>query len=187
MAHFMLEQDLLREWIKRAKAGDPDAFEYILLRQERMVLRFAERLLGNTEDAKDAAQEVFVRLLRNLGRFREESEFGPWLYRITANVCQDMRRRRKPAVPADEVEIFDPAPSPEQKLTAAQNHTLLMSALETLSSRERAAIVLRDMEGCTTAEVARILGSSETTVRSQLSTGRVKIRNFLMKKLRRRA
>lgn len=187
MAHFMLEQDLLREWIKKAKAGDPDAFERILLLHERMVLRFAERLLGNSEDAKDAAQDVFVRLHRHLGRFREESEFGPWLYRVTANVCHDARRRRKPAVPADEIEIFDPAPSPEQELTAAQNHALLMSALEMLSEHERAAIVLRDMEGFTTAEVARILGSSETTVRSQISTGRVKIRNFLMKKLRRRA
>lgn len=187
MAHFMLEQDLLREWIKRAKAGDPDAFERILLLHERMVLRFAERLLGNVEDAKDAAQEVFVRLHRHLGRFREESQFGPWLYRVTANVCHDVRRRRKPVVPADEIELFDPAPGPEQKLTAMQNHRLLMSALETLSSRERAAIVLRDMEGWTTAEVARILRSSETTVRSQISTGRVKIRKFLLKKLRRRA
>ncbi|MGH9583069.1 MAG: RNA polymerase sigma factor [Bryobacteraceae bacterium] len=155
MAHFMLEQDLLREWIRKAKAGDLAAFERILILHERTVLRFAQRLLGNGEDAKDAAQEVFIRLHGHLNRFREESEFGPWLYRVTANVCHDIRRRRKATVPVDEqVQLLDPGPDPEQELTAAQQRLLLTAALATLSERERAAIVLRDMEGCTTGEVA---------------------------------
>jgi RNA polymerase sigma-70 factor (ECF subfamily) len=187
MAHFMLEQSLLREWIKKAKAGDLDAFERILILHERMVLRFAQRLLGNTEDAKDAAQEVFIRLHGRLGQFREEGEFSPWLYRMTVNVCHDIRRRRKSSVPIDEqLQILDRAPDPEQAITAAQQRGLIVTALEMLSEHERAAIVLRDMEGCATAEVAEILGSSETTVRSQISTGRAKMRNFIMKKLKRR-
>lgn len=187
MAHFMLEQSLLREWIKKAKAGDLDAFEHILILHERMVLRFAQRLLGNSEDAKDAAQEVFIRLHGRIGQFREESEFRPWLYRMTVNVCHDMRRKSRLSVPIDEqLQILDRTPDPEQSLTATQQRALIAAALETLSDHERAAIVLRDMEGCTTSEVARILRSSETTVRSQISTGRTKIRNFIMKKLKRR-
>lgn len=186
-ANFMLEQTLLRDWMKQAKAGDPDAFERILMLHERMVLRFARRLLGNGEDAKDAAQEVFIRLFGHLGRFREDSEIGPWLYRVTANVCHDLRRRRKQTVPAEEIEAPACAEDPEQALTAAQQRALLAAALETLTERERAAIVLRDMEGFTTAEVAQILRSSETTVRSQISTGRVKLKNFIAKKARRRA
>lgn len=188
MAHFMLEQSLLREWIKKAKAGDLDAFERILILHERPVLRFAQRLLGNGEDAKDAAQEVFIRLHGHLSRFREDSEVSPWLYRVTVNVCHDIRRRRKQTSPVNAgLEVLDPAQDPEQPLTAVQERAMLIAALGTLTERERAAIVLRDMEGFTTAEVAWILGSSETTVRSQISTGRVKLRNFIAKALRRRA
>lgn len=186
-ADFMLEQSLLREWIKQAKAGDLDAFERILRAHERTVLRFARLLLGNGEDAKDAAQEVFVRLFKHLGRFREDGEVGPWLYRVTANVCHDLRRRRKQSMRAEEIEAPADAEDPEQALTAAQQRAMLAAALETLTERERAAIVLRDMEGFSTAEVARILGSSETTVRSQISTGRVKLKTFIARKLRRKA
>jgi RNA polymerase sigma-70 factor, ECF subfamily len=184
-AHFMFERTLLRHRIERARAGDAAAFESILVEHQRMVLRTAQRLLMDADEAKDAAQEVFLRLHRNLGRFREDADLKPWLYRITVNICLDSKRRSKLSLSIDHApEPPDTAPDPEQSLRAAEERALVTEALRQLPGRERAAIVLRDLEGCTTAEVAEILGSSETTVRSQISTGRARIRNFVFERLR---
>src|SRR5689334_19694139 len=91
----MPETNLLREFIREAKAGDLQAFERIVVLHQSLVLRVAQRLLLNGEDAKDAAQEVFIRLHRSLGHFQQDQDFGPWLYRMTVNICHDIRRRRK--------------------------------------------------------------------------------------------
>lgn len=180
----MLEQTLLRHWIERARAGDAGAFERILELHERMVLRTAQRVLLNEEDAKDAAQEVFLKLHRHLGSFREEQDLGPWLYRMTVNVCLDWRRQSKRGVPIEQAaEPRDMARDPEDAMHASQQRELLKCALRQLPARERAAIVLRDIEGCTTAQAAAILGSSEATVRSQISTARTKIRKLLAGRL----
>ena len=184
----MLEQNLLRQWIKEAKAGDFAAFERIVLLHERLVLRFAQRFLLNREDAKDAAQEVFLRLHRNLNRFEEDRDLLPWLYRMTANICFDIARRSKPALQADGTsDPVDDSLNPEQAFSRKQEHALIAIGLAELSPHERMAIVLRDLEGRSTAEVAQTMGSSESTVRSQISTGRVKLRDFVMNRIRRRA
>ncbi|HEX3681235.1 MAG TPA: sigma-70 family RNA polymerase sigma factor [Bryobacteraceae bacterium] len=186
-AAFMLEQSPLRHWIEQAKAGDASAFERIMVLHERMVLRTAQRLLMNAEDAKDAAQEVFLKLHKKLGRFREDKDLAPWLYRMTVNVCLDSKRRVRTGVPREQaLEPRDGARGPEEAFRAAQERDLLQAALRQLSERERAAIVLRDLEGCSTAQAAAILGSSEGTVRSQISSARVKIRKFIAERLRRR-
>ncbi|MBV9760155.1 MAG: sigma-70 family RNA polymerase sigma factor [Acidobacteriaceae bacterium] len=180
----MLEQNLLHHWIERARAGDSSAFERLMLLHEKMVLRTAQRLLLNTEDAKDAAQEVFLKLYKNLGRFRDDGDLAPWLYRMTVNVCFDSKRKVKAAIPIDcAPDSHDAAPDPEKTLRAAEQRRLVFSAIERLPERERAAVVLRDIEGCTTAEAAAILGSSEETVRSQISTARAKIRKFVAERL----
>jgi RNA polymerase sigma-70 factor (ECF subfamily) len=161
------EQRILREWIARARKGDASAFECIVRRHERLVLSTAQRMLGSSEDAKDAAQELFLRLHRNLHDFKEQRELLPWLYRMTVNVCLDVLRKRKTYGLKDaRLEYtIDGRPNPEEELETTRRRELLMTALLQLSPKERAAIVLRDIEGCTTAEVATILASSEATVR----------------------
>jgi RNA polymerase sigma-70 factor (ECF subfamily) len=182
-----MEQSLVRRLVKDAKAGDEASFERIVILHERLVLRVAQRLLLNSEDAKDAAQEIFLRLHRTLGRFDEEKDLGPWLYRLTVNICRDHWRRSKRDVPVEPAQDWpDAAPDPEASAVAAQQYQLVLAALGQLSPREREAVVLRDLEERTTSEVAGILGSSEATVRSQLSTARVKIRNYIAARLRRR-
>lgn len=183
---FMAEQGLLRELVRNAKSGDTAAFERIIALHEHMVLRVAQRLLTNTEDAKDAAQEVFLRLHRKLGRLEADRDLGPWLYRVTVNICRDVARRSRKSASIDEAEsVASEGQGPEAAAIAAQQKRLVLAALTTLTHREREAIVLRDLEGRTTTEIAGILGSSEGTVRSQLSTGRVKIRNYIASRLRR--
>ena len=81
--------------IREARAGDPGAFDQLILLHERKVLLTPLRLVGHRADAQDAAQEVFLRLHKHLGRFDDEREFAPWLYRVTVNVCRDLVKRRR--------------------------------------------------------------------------------------------
>ena len=160
-------------------ADPPDtAFERIVLAHQRRVLGLAWRLLGNTEDARDASQEVFTRAFRHFGRFDSTRDVVPWLYRITFNVCRDMGRRRRPCEPVPD-DLVSPDAGPLAALEQDERRRLVLAALRRLPERERAALVLRDLEGLPTAEVARILGSSEPTVRSQISSARLKIRAYL--------
>jgi RNA polymerase sigma-70 factor (ECF subfamily) len=184
---FVNEQSVLRQLVRNAKAGDTAAFQEIVILNQRLVLRVAQRLLLNAEDAKDAAQEVFIRLHHTLHRFDTEQEIGPWLYRLTLNICRDLMRRRKRDVPLESMHrLMNQSPDPEESALAAENYEIVLDALNQLSIREREVIVFRDLEGCSTKEVAELLGSSEATVRSQLSTGRTKLKNYVTARLGRR-
>jgi RNA polymerase sigma-70 factor, ECF subfamily len=169
----------------RAKRGDLAAFEALIRTHERSVFRLAWRLLGNVDDAADVAQEVFLKLYRNLDTLHEERDIGPWLYRVTVNAAHDVLRKRRPSGPAEDV-LASPEANPEQALAADQRQRLARRAIELLPPRERAAVVLRDIEGLSTAEVAAVLGSTETTVRSQLSSARVKLKRIIDGMLSRR-
>jgi RNA polymerase sigma-70 factor, ECF subfamily len=144
-----------------------------------MVLRVAFRLLGRVEDAQDAAQEVFLRLFRNLDRIGADPK--AWLYRVTVNVCNDHHRRRKAVVEIDSRphSTADPAPDPERALALEERKRLVTEGLEKLPGRERAAVVLRDIEGLSTAEVAGILGVEQATVRSQVFSARLKLAKYV--------
>lgn len=178
------------ELVERARDGDAGAFERLLRIHERRVLSTAWRLLGRLEDAEDAAQEVFLRLYRYLDRFDARRALEPWLYRMTVNVCRDLGRRQRPRPISLEgspeiVRMAAAEPDPAARATLAEERRIAEEALRTLAEKERAALVLRDVEGLSTREVAGILGSSELTVRSQISRARVKIHKYRRKKLAR--
>lgn len=166
---------------KRAHTSDRSAFERLMMQHERRVLATAYRLLGRMEDAQDAAQEVFLRLFKYLHRLDAEREVLPWLYRVTVNVCRDFYRKRgrQAELDAREAASKPQLVRPVVDFELAGQKRIIEQALGTLPEKERAAIVLRDIEGLSTQEVARILGSSATTVRSQVSMARVKIRKFV--------
>ncbi len=180
------------ELVERARVGDTGAFERLLEAHERQVVSTAWRLLGRLEDAEDAAQEVFLRLYRFLGSVEAGRALEPWLYRVTVNVCRDLgrRRRRWPMALEDSPEIGRMAasgPDPAARATLAEERRIAEEALGTLAEKERAALVLRDVEGLSTRQVAEILGSTEVTVRSQISRARVKIKDYRKKRFSRRA
>jgi RNA polymerase sigma-70 factor (ECF subfamily) len=160
-----------------ARQGDRAAFEQVVRQHERLVLMTALRLLGNLEDAQDASQEVFLKLYRNLARVECERLSG-WLYRVTVNVCHDLRRKRPQVRPVEDGDTLAEGDPQRERIDAERRQALNMS-LRMLPEKERAALVLRDLEGLSTAEVARALGSSEATVRSQISKARVKVRDFM--------
>jgi len=169
-----------------ARSGDLAAFDQLMRRHERMVLVTALRLLGSLHDAQDASQEVFLKLYRNLAKVEASGNLPGWLYRVTVNACHDLRRRRPVSVPMEEAgELPSRADDPAEQSAREERRRVLELSLRMLPEKERAALVLRDLEGLTTGEVARALGSSEATVRSQVSKARVKVKEFVERYFRR--
>jgi len=174
--------------VAAAKAGDREAFERLLRQYERLVLATALRLLGNLEDAQDAAQEVFLKLHRNLAQVQSSGNFPGWLYRVTVNVCHDQRRKKSEVTSVeDAAEVVARGSDPQQELTEAERRRALELSLRLLSPKEREALVLRDLEGLSTADVAAALNVTEATVRSQISKARVKVKTFIEEYFRRRS
>jgi RNA polymerase sigma-70 factor (ECF subfamily) len=179
--------------IARAKAGEIEAFEALLFRYQRQVLGTALRFLANRDDARDAAQEVFLKLYRHLRDLDPERPVAPWLYRVTINVCHDIVRRRRGAFSGADFTWAESMPQtggpdadPGRRLILEEEWRTLQQALATLPEKERAAIILRDVEELETREVAQILGTSEVTVRSHISRARMKIKRHLERMLGRR-
>lgn len=176
----------LEALIERAREGDGRAFDRLMLETQERVLGLAWRLLGSREDARDAAQEVYLRVFRHLDRFRAGYDFRGWLYRITVNVCRDAarRRRRSPAPATAPLEPSCP-PVAQDRLLDSERWNRLLEALASLPARERAALVLRDLEGLTSEQVARVLRSRPGTVRGQIASARLRIRRFCVDLLER--
>ena len=188
------DQTSLALLVERAAAGDTAAFEGIMIHSQQRVMAMTWRMLGNEADARDASQEVFLRVYKYLKRFRQDQDFFAWLYGITVNVCRDFLKERRNHssrfVPLSgdaegAFEIADEHADAESIVVQAQQRELIAKAIALLPFKERASIVLRDMEGCSTEEVAQVMKSSATTVRSQISSARKKIRIYCQQQLRR--
>src|SRR6266550_3410256 len=179
--------------IKRAVSGDTVAFEQIMIHSQQRVMALSWRMLGNEADARDASQEVFLRVYKYLGRFKQDQDFFAWVYQITVNVCRDIAKQRQRHTDrfasmetTSTAGLAGEQAGADETLIAAQQRELIAGAMATLPKKERAAILLRDIEGLSTDEVARILKSSSTTVRSQISSARRKIRFHCQRYLRRK-
>jgi RNA polymerase sigma-70 factor (ECF subfamily) len=177
----------LDQVIRNAQAGDPTAFDRLMIHYQRQVITTAWRMLGDEYDARDAAQEIFIRVYRHLKKYKREYDFSHWLYRITVNVCRDFARKRArrtyltPALGSLDPGAIEAVAGPgdtESAAILAEERSIIAQAIASLSEKERAAIVLRDLEGLPSYEVARILGTSPETVRSRIAAARTKIRLF---------
>lgn len=158
------------ELVERAAAGDLDAFAELVRAYERRVASVLYRLLDDPRDVEEATQDVFVQAWRNLGRFRGDAQLFTWLYRIAVNEALMRRRRKRPDVQELD-ERLAAAPDPEPGL-----RDLLVRELAALPFEHRAAVVLRDVEGLTNAEVAEALGVSVAAAKSRIHRGRMQVR-----------
>jgi RNA polymerase sigma-70 factor (ECF subfamily) len=160
------------------------AFEGVLRSRQAQVLRTAYRISGNWADAEDVAQEAFLRLHRHGMGFANDAALGGWLYRVTVNLCFDRARRVRPGERAVELpDTLHEDAVAEHGLILDERKRRLMAALAELPVKERAAIVLREIEGLSTAEVAAALGVKEGTIRSQIFSAMARLREILGKKL----
>jgi len=178
----------------RAQAGDDAAFDDLMRETEPRVLAIGWRLLGTRDLATDAAQETFLRAYRYLARFRPDRDFEAWICRIAVNVCRDLYRRSRSGAPSAPVSwetereagrVPEPssAASSEAALLENERSRLVLDAIAQLPPREKAALVLRDLEGMTSERAARILGSTAGTIRSQVAAARLKLKRALEAKL----
>lgn len=176
------------EIISAVVDGDTDMFEYLVERYQGRVYGLACRMMSNHEDAKDVAQEVFIKAFRSLGRFRRESSFSTWIYRITVNTCNDelKKKKRKKTVSMDagtdsEGKIFrsqNPASvkGPAEIFENKELGAVLAGILEEINPDHKTVILLRDIYGCSYDEIAGITGCSAGTVKSRISRARNEVR-----------
>jgi RNA polymerase sigma-70 factor (ECF subfamily) len=162
-----------RELVERAAAGDVDAFGELVRDYERRVASVLYRLLDDERDVEEATQDVFVQAWRHLPRFRADAQLFTWLYRITVNEALMRKRRKRHAVEELDDDVAG-TPDPEPGL-----REVLVRALASLPFEHRAAVVLRDVEGLTNAEVAEALGISVPAAKSRIHRGRMQIRDEL--------
>lgn len=180
--------DPLELLVRRIRSGEIEAFEDLMARTEGRILALAWRMLGDRHLAEDAAQETYLRVFRSLHSFRLGECFEAWLIRIAVNVCCDLARKRGPApAPVEALETLEGDAAPmgaEEAVLLHQRRTLVRQAVAALPPAERAALVLRDLEGLSTEETARILGVRPVTVRSQAASARAKVQAFCTRLLK---
>jgi len=176
------------ELVTRSMGGDLDSFNQLVLRWERPIYALAYRMLGREDDARDVAQEAFLRAFRSLGGFKGQAKFSSWLYRITVNICRDWirRQRRAPFVETPEgVDIVElaadrgPAVHPDDVVARNDMVRHVVRAMDALSEEQRTVIVLKEYQGLTFQEIADLIGCPLSTVKTRLYQGLTVLRREL--------
>lgn len=178
--------------VAKSKKGDIAAFEELISAYEKRAYNIAYRMMANEEDAKDMAQEAFIKIYKSIKNFREESSFSTWLYRIVTNVCLDeiRKRKRNNTLPleiniesdkgAAHIEIGADKETPEDIFERIEKRQLILNAINSLNEDYKTVIVLRDIQGFGYEEIASMLSCSLGTVKSRIN----RARNALKDKLR---
>lgn len=184
--------DVYADLVRDASGGDPAAMERLLTRVQEMAWRFSMSVCGRAADAEDAMQEALIKTYRYTSSIREPEAFRPWLHRTVKNACLMSRRRRvnqpkrlesiDPARAGDDAATIDPPDpgrNPEQLTANSRLRGRLQDALRTLPASQRAVVVLREMQGLSTREVADAMGLSEANVKTRLSRARKALQSAL--------
>ena len=184
-----MDRDEEKAAVERARTGDERAFEALVTAHERLVYTLAYQRLRSEEDARDAAQETFVKAWLSLPSFRGESRFSVWLCRIANNVCTDMQRKRTlPAISLDDdgtrsgeggLDVPDERYSPEAALEKKELRQALRRGIEALPDEYRQALTLRELGGLSYDEIAETLDIDMGAVKSRLYRARRKLCQFL--------
>ena len=177
--------------VRACQRGEPEALDALVRATYADVYRLCRRMLANADEAADATQEVYVRVMRSVLGFRGESSFGTWLHRVTVNVCLTALKKRTKArevgttasanpfaVPGDirTERIAGDDAGPEEYAERRDLAARCEAALALLPEDARTVVVLRDIEGLSTGEVAKLLGTSDNVVKVRLCRAHAKLR-----------
>ena len=176
--------------MERAKQGDQDAFEQLVLDNQNKVYSLALRLVNDREEAADLAQEALVKAWQGLASFQGESSFATWVYRLTTNVCIDHLRKKKrregvePSVSLDDeesgwAEPADRESDPQLLLERSERGRALARALARLPDWQRRALALRELSGLSYQEIGDALEIDLGTVKSRIARARLNLRKIL--------
>ena len=181
-----------QELIKSAQAGNAVAFEQLIEEHQKRIFSIAYRIAGNQEDAADMAQEVLVKIFRNLKHFRGDSKFSTWLYRVATTTCLDeqKKQRRHTAYSLDEAmetedgtvtaDPVDTGPTPEEAMEQRAVRQAIHLAIKKLKEEHQKVILLREVQGLSYEEIANILNCSEGTVKSRINRARDSLKKILL-------
>lgn len=182
--------------VHASKSGDVGAFEELVKRYDRKLLRIAHHLMNNREDAEDVVQEAFLKAFQHLEQFREDSKFSTWLIRITMNQALMKLRKRRPTreISLDQdfqskednlpIDVADWSPNPEELYRATELQQILRQTLEELGQGLRVVFILRDIEGLSLEQTAQALNLSLTAVKARSWRARLQLRERLSKYFR---
>jgi len=170
-----------RKLISKAKRGDTESFEALILSCKGKAYNIALRYMGNEDDALDALQESFIKIFRYLGKFNEQSRFDTWVYRIVVNSCNDMLRKNKRNEYDDEFpDIADNNPGPLEVLERKEESSYILECLNKLKAEHREILILRDVRGLSYDEIAEVLDCSLGTVKSKISRARQNLKEIYL-------
>lgn len=178
--------DKYAELIEAVAEGEPAAMERLLMDAQSLAYRFSVLVCGNAADAEDAMQDALLQTYRHAKRIREPGAFRTWLYRTVKNACLMSRRphaQQPPRLLSLEGEearaVAAPGPTPEDLAGASDDRRRILEAFRTLPRNYRIVVFLRDFEGLSTAEVARVVGISEANVKQRLHRARLMLKDAL--------
>jgi len=190
MGEKLAEESSDIQLVERCRAGDMEAYSALVRRHQDRVLNVIYRFVSDYEDARDIAQEVFIKAYRGLSSFEGKAQFGTWVYRIAVNAAISHARkksRRKPALSlsAEDDEGHNPGDPPDTSeepsrvLDAKERRALIERAIDSLDPDHRAVVVLKDIEGYDYEEIADMIGCPKGTVKSRLHRARMELREKL--------
>jgi RNA polymerase sigma-70 factor (ECF subfamily) len=172
--------------LRRARQGDPEAFESLLTPLEGRIWRICWHYTGEREAASDCAQETMMKIWRSLDSYRGDCAFESWVYRIAANCCMDWLRKKKRdrsvSIEPMKDQGFDPAdtsPGTEAQVIAKDERRRLREAIALLPEDQREALVLTQLERVSYEEAARMLDVSEGTVKSRVNRAKARLKEIL--------
>jgi RNA polymerase sigma-70 factor, ECF subfamily len=174
------------EIIDKAAAGDVHSFRTLVEKHQVFVLRLAYRFVRNTQDAEDITQEAFIRLWKNLNKYRPGIKLSTWMYTIVTNLCLDYLKSsrfagaRKSAPIDDRMKIASPA-STDMGMVQDEMRAIIIKLSEELTPKQKAAFVLRDLEELEVEEVCTILNDSAANIKSNLYHARQKMSEMIQK------
>lgn len=160
-------------------AGNQKAFEELIHRYQRAVINFAFRFIGNREDAKDIAQDTFIRFFQAANRYEPSAQFKTYLFRITTNLCIDFKQKKKPEY-TDELPEVPFSSTPFKELHQKEISEAIAKAVQSLPENQRIALLLHHFEGMKYAEISEIMNTTVSAVESLL----VRAKKTLRKKLK---
>lgn len=176
--------------IKRAQRGNIEAFEQLVHRYDRRIMKITLDMLNNVEDARDLYQEIFIRVYRSIDKFRFKSEFYTWLFRIAINTTisyRNKRRKQKISYRIDDLpdtenwrmSRTDSEKNPEEQLLNSELNELILTGLDQLSAKQKTVFVLRHYHGYKLKDIGRLMECQEGTVKNYLFRATKKMRVFL--------
>ena len=179
--------------IQMVNEGDTDAFEMLVLANQKNVYNLALKMTNNEEDALDISQEAFLKAYSKLASYRGESRFSVWLYRLTYNLCIDFLRKKTHVNSISltyqddsgedhDFEIPDFRPTPEDEAVRSENRKVISESFNELDTPQRELLMMREITGMSYLDIAYVLNINEGTVKSRISRARKKLTAILLDK-----